>query len=128
MNYGIVTRPFLLALILAVSALAASPVKNALKAEPQKTAPEKTLLFFMNPNGWPCQRQLSILDGISDSLVPLARVIHVKTTNDEDLPKFRQYGIRGLPFLLITDKRGKEIYRFSPGIQPAETVLKALKK
>lgn len=90
-------------------------------------SPKKVLLFFMNPAGGPCQRQLAILDGISDTLAPLARIAYIKTTIDEDLPKFRQYGIRGLPSLIITDTTGKEEYRFPPGIQPSETVLKKLK-
>jgi len=128
MKCGTVIYPLLFVFVLAVAALAILPAKTVSKSDSQKKAPEKVLMFFMNPNGGPCQRQLSILDGISDSLVPLARVVYVKTTNDEDISKFQQYGIRGLPSLIITDTTGKERHRFSPGIQPAESILKELKK
>lgn len=129
MKSGTITLSFLFIFIVASAMSAAVPVKKtASKSEARKKAPEKTLLFFMNPNGGPCQRQLSILDGIADSLAPLARIVYVKTTNNEDISKFREYGIRGLPSLIITDTTGKERHRFSPGIQPAESILKALKK
>jgi len=114
--------------LLAMAVFAAPAGKTVSKPDSLKNAPEKVLMFFMNPSGGPCQRQLAILDGISDTLAPLARIVYVKTTIDEDLPKFRQYGIRGLPLLIITDTTGRESHRFPPGIQSSETVLKELKK
>jgi len=88
----------------------------------------RQLLFFMNPNGYPCQTQLGILNGVADSLSKLAQVVYVKTTEDADMPKFEAYGIRGLPTLVIADKDGRELSRFSPGIQSADAVLAALTK
>jgi thioredoxin-related protein len=92
------------------------------------TAPEKTLLFFMNPNGRPCQMQKEVLTGMNEKLAGLAQVTYIQTTEIGDRNKFSQYGIRGLPSLIIVDKNGNEIIRFSPGIQSEETILAALQK
>lgn len=94
----------------------------------KNTAPDRTILFFMNPNGRPCQMQLSILDGMKDKLAPMANVTYIKTTESRDREKFSEYGIRGLPSLIIVDKNGKEITRFQPGIQDEETILSSLQK
>jgi thioredoxin 1 len=91
------------------------------------SAPSKEILFFMNPNGHPCQMQLSIMDRIKDKIAPLASVKYIKTTEGRDEEMFDKYGIRGLPSLIIVDKSGKELKRFSPGIQNEETILSALK-
>ena len=110
---------------------AVSAVSVASATAPAKydtAAPEKTLLFFMNPNGRPCQMQKEVLDGMSEKLAGLAQVTSIKTTESGDRNKFSQYGIRGLPSLIIVDKNGNEITRFSPGIQSEETILAALRK
>jgi len=90
------------------------------------TPPEKRILFFMNPNGHPCQMQLSILDGMKDKLQGLAAITYIKTTEAADQQTFYTYGIRGLPSLIILDGSGKEIKRFTPGIQDEENILAAL--
>lgn len=91
-------------------------------------APGKKLLFFMNPNGYPCQTQLGILNGVADSLSKVAEVVYIKTTEPADMQKFEEYGIRGLPSLVIADMNGRELSRFSPGIQSGDAVLAALTK
>lgn len=88
--------------------------------------PDKQIYFFMNPNGRPCQMQLSIMDGMKDKLANKATVKFIKTTVDSDLEEFSKYGIRGLPSLIILDKNGKVLKRFSPGIQDENTILNAL--
>jgi len=90
------------------------------------TPPGKVILFFMNPNGHPCQMQLSILDGMKEKLIGLATVKYVKTTESGDQETFYKYGIRGLPSLIILDNSGKEIKRFTPGIQDEKTIFSAL--
>ena len=121
-----------------VVAIALGVIGYAIAARPEKknqpvpqTATtgtgERTILFFMNPNGRPCQMQLSILDGMSDKLKPLANIRYYKTTEDSDQQSFYQYGIRGLPSLIVIDKKGNELKRFSPGIQDADEILAALK-
>ncbi len=91
-----------------------------------KQVPGTTILFFMNPNGRPCQMQKAIIDAMADSLKHLAQVTYVKTTEAADEQKFENYGIQGLPSLIVVDKNGKEIKRFTPGIQSRQTILTAL--
>jgi len=114
----------------------ATPADVALAGPPGAPSPTATpaaahgrqLLFFMNPNGYPCQTQLAILNGVADSLSKVAQVVYIKTTEPADMQKFEAYGIRGLPSLVIADETGRELSRFSPGIQSGEAVLAALTK
>jgi hypothetical protein len=89
--------------------------------------PNKEILFFMNPNGRPCQMQKAILDEIRDSLAGLATIKFYKTTEDPDRDAFGKYGIRGLPTLVIADSKGNEVSRFTPGIQDKTTILNTLR-
>ncbi len=90
--------------------------------------PDKTLLFFINPLGAPCQRQIEIVDGISDSLKPLVKIEYISTNNQADRAKFGIWGIRGLPMMIIADSSGKELYRYAPGVQSGKTILEQIKK
>lgn len=99
------------------------PVENK-----STVSPDKELLFFMNPNGHPCQMQLSILDGMKNKIGGLAKIKYIKTTEASDLNTFNQYGIRGLPSLIILGKDGKELKRFTPGVQTEQTILSAFDK
>jgi thioredoxin 1 len=101
---------------------------NAPAAVTTAAHPKRRLLFFMNPNGIPCQTQWGLLNNVADSLLKVADVVYIKTTEPADYPKFETFGIRGLPSLVITDENGRELSRFSPGIQPADAVLAALTK
>ena len=92
----------------------------------KKQIPAKKILFFMNPNGHPCQMQNAILEEIKDSLTNLATITYIKTTEPKDRDAFETHGIRGLPSLIIIDKDGKELKRFTPGIQSKEDILAAL--
>lgn len=120
--------------VLGVSAVAARGVlrDTSSTAQPAAETPAaaqgKQLLFFMNPDGYPCQVQLSMLNGVADSLAKVAQVVYIKTTEPADIAKFEVYGIRGLPSLVIADASGRELTRFAPGIQSAESVLAALSK
>jgi len=64
---------------------------------------------------------------MKEDLAKLATLKYVKTTNPEDRDSFYKYGIRGLPSMIILDESGDVSYRFSPGIQSSERILKALK-
>jgi len=110
------------------AAQSAAPGNGAVSTAASATAPRKKLLFFMNPDGYPCQTQLGILNGVADSLSKVAEVVYIKTTEPADLQKFEEYGIRGLPSLVIADMNGREVSRFSPGIQSGDAVLAALTK
>ncbi len=110
-----------------VSTGAAGSDTTKAKAVEQTKKVDKTILFFMNPNGMPCQMQDQIITGMTEKLNGKATVIRIKTTVAEDRTKFSEYGIRGLPMLIIVDGAKKEIKRFTPGIQSEETILDALK-
>lgn len=91
-----------------------------------KTAPLPKLVFFMNPNGQPCQIQDRILHEMAGELKGKAEVVYYKTTVPADISRFQQYGIRALPTLMLTDAAGKEIRRTTPGIQSAAQVRQLL--
>ena len=107
--------PFVLALALLAPAARAAPQAPAAKAKPR-------LVFFMNPHGRPCQMQDQILRDMGAELGTRVDVVYLKTTEPRDLDLFRQYGIRSLPLLLVTDASGKELRRATPGIQSAAQV------
>ena len=85
-----------------------------------------TLLFFINPDGRPCQIQDEILKSIESKIVPQVTIQRVLTTNQNDRPYFYQYGIRALPILILVDANGKVVKRFSPGIQSEKLVTSTI--
>ena len=95
------------------------------KAE-TKAAPKPILIFFMNPAGRPCQTQDEILKESRAKWEPVATLRYVRTDVSADRDVFYQYGIRSLPNLLLVGPDGKEIHRYSPGIQPAEAILSGI--
>ncbi|HET8733165.1 MAG TPA: hypothetical protein VFM45_05265 [Anaeromyxobacteraceae bacterium] len=126
----IVRLPLLVAALTAVSlalpAAAQQAKPTAKAAMASHAAPLPRLVFFMNPNGAPCQMQDQILQGMASDLKGKANVVYYKTTVPSDIPMFQQYGIRSLPLLLVTDASGKELRRATPGIQSAAQVQKLL--
>ncbi|HTN52428.1 MAG TPA: hypothetical protein VML50_08520 [Anaeromyxobacter sp.] len=84
------------------------------------------LVFFMNPNGGPCQLQDQILREMAGSLAGRVEVVYYRTTAPADLARFEQYGIRSLPQLLLADASGRELRRAPPGIQGPPQVLQLL--
>jgi thioredoxin-like negative regulator of GroEL len=117
-------RRFLLAVL---AAAVAAPL--ALRAAPPAAAPapRPTLVFFMNPAGSPCQTQDGILKESRAQWEPLASLRYVRTDVPADREVFYQYGVRSLPNLILVGADGREIHRFSPGIQSAETILSVLR-
>lgn len=109
-------------------ALGSTVANAAANTTANAPASGRQLLFFMNPDGYPCQVQLEILNRVADSLSRVAQVVYIKTTVPADMHKFESYGIRALPSLVIADKNGRELERFAPGIQSADAVLAALTK
>lgn len=120
-------RPAFLALAAAVAvalpaaSLAAGPAP-AKTAAAAPTAAKPRLIFFMNPYGAPCQMQDRILQEMAGELRGKVDVVYLRTTSQQDLGWFQQYGIRSLPALLLADASGKEIRRATPGIQSADQV------
>jgi len=80
------------------------------------------LLFFLDPNGGPCMMQGRILASMEEELRGRAAVREIRTTIPEDRPLFGQFGIRGLPSLILVDAGGKEIRRLPPGVKTAEEI------
>ena len=117
----------LIALSLLVSPLIAADAGNPSSAAktPAAATPvpaKQTLLFFLNPNGAPCQMQDRILKEMGPSLTEKASVKYISVSDPSARELFGQYGIRALPSLIVLDAKGKEAKRFPPGIQSAETV------
>lgn len=102
---------------------AAAPAA-APSAVPQAARPR--LVFFMNPNGRPCQLQDQVLHAMAAELSPRAELVYYKTTEGADLARFEQYGIRSLPTLLLTDPSGAELRRATPGIQSEAAIRQLL--
>ena len=105
---------------------AATPAAAAPTTAPshgqQATGTLPRLVFFMNPNGMPCQMQDRILRELSSELSSRVDVVYYRTTEPADLARFQEYGIRSLPQILVTDATGRELRRATPGIQGPEQV------
>jgi thioredoxin 1 len=108
------------------AAPAATPPAQVGGTAPASTAGLPRLVFFMNPNGRPCQIQDQILEQVAGSLQGRAVLVRFRTTTPEDLAWFEKYGIRSLPQLVVTDAAGRELRRATPGIQDAGQVLQLL--
>ncbi len=80
------------------------------------------LVFFLDPNGGPCRMQADILQKLPESLQNRVDLRLVQTTVPDDRQLFYQYGIRGLPSLVLTDPQGQEIKRLPPGVQNARAI------
>ncbi len=80
------------------------------------------LMFFMNPNGMPCQMQDRVLREMAPELSARVELVVTRTTEPADLAQFGAYGIRSLPALVLVDASGREIRRATPGIQSAEQI------
>ena len=99
------------------------PVQEQKTQRLVKVESKKQLLFFMNPNGHPCQVQEQILANMGSDLSDKVHVKFVKTTEmASSRPLFQQYGIRALPTLILLDENGRVEHRMTPGIQSPETI------
>jgi thioredoxin 1 len=128
-----VRTPTLLVVILALSALPACSASAGPAPAPVTTAPAHAtagvlprLVFFMNPNGAPCQLQDRVLRQMAADLSGRALVVYYRTTERADLEQFDRYGIRSLPMLLVTDAEGRELRRATPGIHSADEIRSLL--
>jgi len=107
----------------ACSAGAETPERQATPApSPHRTGALPRLVFFMNPNGMPCQLQDRVLREMARELSARAELVYYRTTDPADLAQFGRYGIRSLPALVLTDAAGQEIRRATPGIQSADQI------
>lgn len=98
----------------------------AASAVTQPSARAHSLVFFLDPNGAPCQMQDRILRGMSAELQEID-LRYVRTTVPSDIDTFYAFGIRGLPALLVTDASGKELRRLPPGVKSEEEIRTLLR-
>lgn len=122
---------FLMSLVLVISALT---IYSSGKSQQNTVAEikdqniqnhESKLLVFINPNGRPCQIQMSILESMKTKLEKVAKVEYVSTTESTDRKLFYKFGIRALPSMIIVDDSENEIERFTPGIHDEVSVMSA---
>jgi len=129
-----VIAPILLIMFTLAAAAGCSRSEAATRSEPEAypTAVRSAdgalprLVFFMNPDGRPCQIQQRVLNDISGELNGKVELVVYRTTSAGDGAKFQQYGIRSLPALVLADASGKEVRRATPGIQNADSIRRLI--
>jgi thioredoxin 1 len=117
----------ILAVAAACTASAGGPERSASPPATQAQASAlPRLVFFMNPNGMPCQMQDRVLRDMAGELTGRAQLVYYRTTEPRELAEFGRYGIRSLPMLVVTDASGREVRRATPGIHSAEEIRQLL--
>jgi thioredoxin 1 len=112
----------LVPILLLVLFLLGCSENSASVSSPQHSSEASFLVFFLDPNGRPCQMQDAILKDMAAELEGIVKLRYVSTTVPADLDYFYSFGIRGLPALLLADASGKEIRRLPPGVRSAEEI------
>jgi thioredoxin 1 len=87
---------------------------------------QKTIIFFLNPYGRPCQAQNEILSRLQKDRKNNFNIAYVGADKQENKQAFYDYGVRGLPTLVLVDSSGKISRMFPPGIQPYDVLVAAL--
>lgn len=123
-----IAKKFILLILfcLGISAAFAGAGDKPLTKAPAQKAPTITLMFFINPNGAPCQAQEKIINEFRTQIEKRAKILAISTESFSAPMQFRKFGIRSLPALVIVDADYQEIKRFAPGIQSGEQILKEL--
>lgn len=89
-------------------------------------AGKTTVIFFLNPNGGPCQSQDAILLKLQKDKKNSFSIAYVSAIIPENQKAFYDYGVRSLPSLVLVDKTGNISRVFPPGIQTYEALAAAL--
>jgi len=87
---------------------------------------KKTIIFFLNPNGGPCKAQNEVLTSLQMDRKNNFNVAYVSAMQQENQRAFYDYGVRGLPTLVLVDGSGKINRVFPPGIQSYDALAAAL--
>ena len=103
-----------------------APLSTATLQQTIGAGGKPTLVFFLNPQGGPCQTQNGILEKLHQERGGNFNVAYVNALKPEDQQAFYDYGIRNLPSMVLVDSAGKIARVFAPGIQSAEIVTAAL--
>jgi thioredoxin 1 len=88
---------------------------------------KKTVVFFLNPNGRPCQLQNAELEKLKRDVGGSINVVYVSVLEPQSQKAFYDYGIRSMPSLVLIDGKGGIARHMPPGIHSYETLLAALK-
>lgn len=81
------------------------------------------LLFFMNPNGRPCQIQSRIIEENRADIEKRYVIKYIMTTKASDHALFYRFGVRALPAVILLNSNGTLNHRFPPGILSREQIL-----
>lgn len=128
-------KSFLLAAVVAVLIAAAVRLSFAADSPAPQSNPElkqafgsgkKTVVFFLNPMGRPCKAQNEILQKLHTDRGQNFNIVYIDANKPADQKVFYDYGVRGLPSLVLVDSSGRIGRVFAPGIQNAETLAQAL--
>ena len=84
------------------------------------------LLMFMNPNGRPCQIQKAILEKSRGDIEQQYKIRFVNAANPSDRPLFYQFGVRGMPAIILLNSSGRIHHRFPPGIMDRNQLLQTI--
>ena len=87
---------------------------------------KKTVVFFLNPNGNPCRAQNEILKKLHNDRSKKFNIVYVDATKPADEKVFYEYGVRGLPSVVVVDSKGMIGRVFAPGIQSYDTLAQVL--
>jgi thioredoxin 1 len=87
---------------------------------------KKTIIFFLNPNGGPCRAQNEVLTALQKDRMNNFNIAYVSALQQENQRAFYDYGVRGLPSLVLVDGSGKINRVFPPGIQSYDALAAAL--
>ncbi len=87
---------------------------------------QKTIIFFLNPYGRPCQAQNEIITRLQKDRKNNFNIAYVSAEQQENKNAFYDYGVRGLPTLVLVDSSGRISRMFPPGIQSYDILAAAL--
>ncbi len=87
---------------------------------------KNTVVFFLNPEGGPCRVQNEILQQLYKDRGAKFNIAYVSATQPGNEKAFYDYGVRGLPSLVVVDKEGKVARVFPPGIQSYQVLAATL--
>lgn len=102
--------------------ISAAPRSRAELEIKEAKGKENLLLFFINPNGAPCQTQDRILQSMKKRVEAKVKYVYISVNDADNRPLFYEFGVRALPYVVILDKSGSPVSAFPPGIQ-SEGVL-----
>jgi thiol-disulfide isomerase/thioredoxin len=124
--YSILTLMLLLAALPAVAGNMAAPLSTPELKQVIGSGKKSTFVFFLNPYGAPCNMQKEILMQLQKERKGNFNIAYVSALEQQNQQAFYDYGIRGLPSLVLVDKHGKIGRVFPPGIQPTDVLSAAL--